>query len=58
MFGTMPSCFLTASSKGCEAAGAASMVAGVGMRDMVLSFRGSAWDGRYVQELAHSKNIE
>ena len=33
-FGTMPSCFLTASSKGCEAAGAASMVAGIGRRDI------------------------
>jgi hypothetical protein len=36
-FGTTPSCFFTASSSGWEAAGAASMAAGVGMRDMAIS---------------------
>jgi hypothetical protein len=38
MFGTVPSCFLTPSSKDREALGAASIVAGVGMRDMGYPF--------------------
>ena len=40
-FGATPSCFFTASSMGREAAGALSIVAGNGMRDMMFSFWGS-----------------
>ncbi len=45
MFGTTTSCFLTASSSGREAAGAVSIVAGVGMRDSTVSFLGSMING-------------
>ena len=41
MFGPTPNYFLTPSSNGRDAVGAASIVAGVGMRDMAVSFRGS-----------------
>ena len=40
MFGTEPICFWTVSRIGREASGASSMVAGVGMRDIVFSFFG------------------
>ena len=40
MFGTTPSCLFTPSSRGREAVGAASIVAGVGMRDMGVPFWG------------------
>jgi hypothetical protein len=37
-WGTTPSCFLTASRKGREEAGASSMDCGIGKRDMRFSF--------------------
>jgi hypothetical protein len=46
MFGTTPSCFLTPSSKGREAAGAASIVVGVGMRDTGVLLSGLRLVGR------------
>lgn len=45
MFGTTPSCFLTALSISREAAGAVSIAAGVGMRDIAVSFRGFVING-------------
>jgi hypothetical protein len=48
-FGTTPNCFLTASSSGREAAGAASIVAGVGMREMKLSFQVTSRVGRTLE---------
>src|SRR5262245_22581976 len=55
MFGTTPSCFLTASSSGREAAGAASIVAGVGTRDIGVLLPGFAPDSGTPAKLALSK---